>query len=151
MNKKVVIFSFVFLSACANNVPKSLTDNPNVVITNEGLNNYPAFKSITFNHPDKKDKYAEKCLLKETGSAAVSIGDVYSTTAQGAYRSVSLRRSIPFQYNLSIIPGNGIYRFEQIRFNEGQLGGPLYASTSFNSEQAYNEMEAISKRVYDCL
>lgn len=151
LNKTYIMFLFIFLSACASSVPKALIDNPGVVISNDGVNNQPAFKSVTFNRASTQVTLADKCLFKETGSHSVSIEGVYSVTAQSAYRSDSLRRSIPFQYGLSVSPRDGIYRFENIRFNEGQLGGPLFASEAIDADRAYTEMESIAGRVYACL
>lgn len=78
-------------------------------------------------------------------------GNIHSVTAQLAYRSNTMRRSIPFQYNLSFDNTEGSYVFKEVRFNEGQLGGPLYAIESLNSEEAYREMERLVDRINLCL
>lgn len=59
--------------------------------------------------------------------------------------------SIPFQYGLSFDSGKGSYVFKEVRFNEGKLGGPLYATESVNSEEAYKEMESLVGRIDECL
>ncbi|MCK2046690.1 hypothetical protein [Chromohalobacter moromii] len=151
MNKMVVLALIFALSGCAYTVPTSLKNNPNIVISDDGVNGQPAFKSIVFIRPSSSSSYVEQCLLKEAGGSVSLIREVYSVTGQSAYVSNSLRRSIPFQYSLSLRPEEGVYRFEKIRFNEDEVGGPLFASEAVDAEKAYAEMEAIVGRIQSCL
>lgn len=146
-----LIGAFLFVSGCSHKIPQFLADNPNVVISNDGLNNTPAFKILRFDRASSESGFIEQCMSRETGGNVVQIGNIYSVTGQLAYRASSMHGSIPFQYGLSFDGGRGSYVFKEVRFNEGKLGGPLYATESVNSEEAYREMESLVGRIDECL
>lgn len=147
----VIAVSTAFLTGCATKVSTDLTSNPNVVISNIGANNWPAFEQVRFSRSSTLETHAEACMQKITGTSPANIRDEYSVTAKTVYISEGMKRSIPFQYSLTLTPEEGTYLFEDIRIHEGELGGPLPAGNAFNGEQAYAQMESIVERIQDCL